>query len=392
MAVPASPNTSLSSRASTGLEQIRDETMTATTTAPPGTDPALRSQLQQAHRGRGRLGTITGIGVLLIVVSLVAIGTGAAMIDPLTTVQILSSRLTGATLPDWVPVSSQTIIMDVRLPRVITGILAGAALSAAGATLQSVVRNPLADPYILGISAGASTGAAAALLFGVGVFTGVIGLAASAFVGAALATFAVLALAHMGGRPTSARLLLAGVTIGYLLHALTSFLVFASDTPEGARSVMFWLLGSLALASPTVLPMLAVVVVGSIVILTFYARRMDALDLGDETAATIGIHPDRTRRGLLLLTAVLVGVTVSCVGSIGFVGLVVPHLARRAVGAAHRYLIPAAALMGGAFIVLADVLARIVFAPQELPIGIVTALVGTPLLVRHVVRLRDNAF
>ncbi|ALJ22215.1 FecCD family ABC transporter permease [Microbacterium sp. No. 7] len=352
-----------------------------------GEEPNLKA----VHRGRGRVLRMVLLGVFVIAAAIVSLGIGPSPIDPATVLRILWWGATGWGDPETWATAQQTIVLDIRLPRVLVGLLAGAALAATGATLQSLVRNPLADPYILGVSAGASTGAAAAILFGTALFATSLGLAASAFVGAAVATGIVLLLSHAGGRPTSMRLLLAGVTVGYLLQAGTSFLIFASDTAEGARSVMFWLLGSLAMSSPSSLGVMAVVIVLGIAVLIGSARGLDALDLGDETAETLGIRPDRLRRRLLLLSAALVGVTVSVVGAIGFVGLVVPHLARRAVGSPHRILIPTAALLGAGFLVVSDVAARMVLVPQELPIGIVTALVGTPLLVRHVARMRDGA-
>ncbi len=362
--------------------------------AMPPSSTSLQSaepDLRLAHRGRGRGLRMAAVAVLMLLVAIVSLGLGTAVISPGTTAQILAHHVIGWPAEATWPSSQDTIIIDIRLPRVLTALLAGAALAVAGATLQSVVRNPLADPYILGVSAGASTGAAAFILFGAAVVGGAFALSASAFVGAAAATLFALSLAHFGGRATSTRLLLAGVTVGYLLSAATSFMVFASDSPDGARSVMFWLLGSVALSTTATLPVLAIVVLAAIVVLTAFGRKLDALDLGDETAATLGINPVRLRTGMLLVCAALVGVTVAAVGSIGFVGLVVPHLARRLVGAAHRTLLPTAAVMGAAFLVVSDVAARMLVPPQELPIGIVTALVGTPLLIRHVARLREGA-
>ncbi|MFT4086690.1 MAG: iron ABC transporter permease [Gordonia sp. (in: high G+C Gram-positive bacteria)] len=352
--------------------------------ASPGPD------LRAIHRGKGRRTWLIVLVVLVLASTLAAIVIGSSSVDPLTVLRILCWRAFSWGDPTlWTP-RQEAIVLDIRLPRVLVGLVAGAALAVCGATLQTLVRNPLADPYILGVSAGASAGAAAVILFGGGLLVGAFGLAGSAFAGAALATVLVLMLAHSGGRPTAMRMLLAGVTVGYLLQAATSFLIFASDTPEGARTVMFWLLGSLALASKQSLLVLTAVVVIGVAVLMTSTRSLDALDLGDETAQSLGIRPDRTRRRLLLLCAALIGVTVSAVGAIGFVGLVVPHLARRLVGTAHRALIPAAALIGASFLVISDVVARTVLYPQDLPIGIVTALVGTPLLIRHVARMRDG--
>lgn len=281
-----------------------------------------------------------------------------------------------------------SIVWDVRLPRVLLAALVGAGLAVAGMALQAMVRNLLADPYLLGVSSGASTGAAAAILFGVTLGIGEHALASSAFVGALAASALVYAVARSAGRVTSVRLLLAGVAVGYALQAVTSFLIFASDSAEGARSVMFWLLGSLALAGwGGPMTVTAVVALLTVAVLTVVGRQLDALAIGDETALTLGVPPERFRLLLLVVVALCVAVVVSAAGSIGFVGLVVPHLARRAVGSAHRRAVPVAALMGAVLLIWADVLARTVLAPQEIPIGIITAVVGAPFLLLLVRRL-----
>lgn len=292
---------------------------------------------------------------------------------------------------DW-SAARDSIVWEVRLPRVLLACLVGAGLAVCGTALQAMVRNLLADPYLIGVSSGASTGAAGAILFGVTLGLGEHALPASAFLGALLASALVFAVARSAGRVTSTRLLLAGVAVGYALQALTSFLIFASDSAEGARSVMFWLLGSLALAEwGQPLAVAAVVVCLTVALLTAVGRRLDALAIGDETALTLGVHPERFRSVLLLVVALCVAVVVSAAGSIGFVGLVVPHLARRAVGAAHAHAVPVAALMGAVLLVWADVLARVVLAPQEIPIGIITAVLGAPFLLLLVRRLQATS-
>ncbi|TYL45475.1 iron ABC transporter permease [Nocardioides sp. BGMRC 2183] len=285
-----------------------------------------------------------------------------------------------------------SIIWDVRLPRVLLATLVGAGLAVTGMALQAMVRNLLADPYLLGVNSGASTGAAAAILFGVTLGIGEHALSASAFVGAMAASVLVYAVARSAGRVTSTRLLLAGVAVGYALQAVTSFLIFASDSAEGARSVMFWLLGSLALAEwGQPLTLATVVVLLTVGVLTVLGRRLDALAVGDETALALGVSPERLRTALLVLVALCVAVVVSAAGSIGFVGLVVPHLARRAVGAAHVRAVPVAALMGAILLIWADIGARVLLAPQEIPIGIITAVVGAPFLLILVRRLQATA-
>ncbi|MDQ0364532.1 FecCD family ABC transporter permease [Catenuloplanes indicus] len=328
-----------------------------------------------------------GLTAALIMTGLVAVGTGAILIDPATVARIIGHRLFAMTAGDWTP-PQEAIVWQVRLPRVLLGMLVGAGLAICGVALQAMVRNVLADPYLLGINSGASSGAAAALLFGAGAGFGQYALSGSAFAGALAASLLVFLIARSGGRITSVRLLLAGVAVGYALYAATSFLIFASGSAEGSRSVMFWLLGSLGLARwDPLLTVTAAIVIGTTCYLTVAGRRLDVLAVGDETAHTLGVGPDRFRMRLLVIVSLAVGVLVSASGSIGFAGLVVPHLARRIVGAAHVRVVPVAALLGAILLVWADVVARVLLAPQEIPIGIITSLLGAPFLLILIRRL-----
>lgn len=324
------------------------------------------------------------LSLALIITALASVATGAVPINPATIVQILQHHISGepvAGMPGW-SAAEDAIVWEVRLPRVLLGVAVGAGLAVCGMVLQAMVRNPLADPQLLGINSGASCGAAAAILFGFGAGLSEHTLQLTAFFGAFFAAATVYTLARAGGKMSSLRLLLAGVAVGYALNALTSFLIFSSGDAEGARSVMFWLLGSLSLASWGT-PLLAVLIVTTVSVLLLWmcARRLDALAIGDETARTLGLSPESARTFLLVVVSVCIGVIVAASGSIGFVGLVVPHLARRAVGPLHRHAIPVAALMGAVLLVLADLVARLILQPQELPIGIITALIGTPFLI-----------
>ncbi|WP_407317458.1 iron ABC transporter permease [Isoptericola halotolerans] len=284
--------------------------------------------------------------------------------------------------------SDEAIVWNVRIPRVLLGLAVGAGLALCGATLQAMVRNVLADPYILGISGGASTGAAGAILFGLGAGIGPYSLPLSAFLGALAASLLVFFISRTGGRITSLRLLLSGVAVGYALSAATSFLIFASDSAEGSRSVMFWLLGSLSLARwDVVLAIVVIVVAATFAGLLLHGRRLDVVAAGDETAFTLGVSPDRTRVGMLVVVALCTGAVVAAAGAIGFVGLVIPHLARRLVGAVHSRMLPVAALLGALFLIWADALARTAMQPRELPIGILTAIVGAPFLLVLVRRM-----
>lgn len=340
-----------------------------------------------AGRRRGAA-WLAGLTALLVVTGLVAVGTGAIGIDPVTVAKIIGNRLAGVPAEvTWSP-PSEAIVWQVRLPRVLLGMLIGAGLAVSGVALQAMVRNVLADPYLLGINSGASSGAAAAILFGAGAGFGQYALSASAFLGALAASLLVFLIARTGGRITSIRLLLSGVAVGYALYATTSFLIFASGSAEGSRSVMFWLLGSLGLARwDALLAVTAIIVLGTVAFLTIAGRRLDVLAVGDETAHTLGVSPDRFRMVLLVVVSLGVGVLVSAAGSIGFVGLVVPHLARRLVGAPHVRVVPVAALLGAILLVAADVIARVLLAPQEIPIGIITSLLGAPFLLILIRRL-----
>jgi len=354
---------------------------------------AARSDLLGVAAQRRRTGIwLVVLTVGLVATAVVAVGSGAIGIAPTTVAAIIGHQLVGLPGEATWSLPEQAIVWQVRLPRVLLGMLVGAGLAVCGVALQAMVRNVLADPYLLGINSGASSGAAAAILFGAGAGFGQYALSTSAFLGALAASLLVFLIARSGGRVTSIRLLLSGVAVGYALYATTSFLIFASGSAEGARSVMFWLLGSLGLARwDALLAVAAVVLVGMTGYLTIVGRRLDVLAIGDETAQTLGVSPDRFRLRLLVLVSLSVGVLVSAAGSIGFVGLVVPHLARRLVGAPHVRVVPVAALLGAILLVWADVLARVLLAPQEIPIGIITALLGAPFLLVLIRRLHATS-
>ncbi len=278
------------------------------------------------------------------------------------------------------------IVWQLRLPRVVTAAAVGAGLAIAGAVMQAITRNALADPYLLGLSSGASLGAVAVLVLGVSVL-----LPAAAFLGALVALIAALAIAGPGSSLAPSRTILAGVAVSSLFAALTSFVIFWTATGDSYREILAWLLGSLAGARwPAVAIALgALLAIG--VPLVLGGRILDAFSFGDTAAAALGVHVARTRWVLLIATALLTGGMVAVSGSIGFVGLVVPHAVRLVVGARHRLLIPIAALSGAIFLVWCDTAARSLFEPRELPVGIVTAIVGAPVFVALLVRERGRS-
>ncbi|TWH00535.1 iron complex transport system permease protein [Nocardioides sp. J9] len=342
-----------------------------------------------ARRSRNSL-VVTLLGVLLAASTVLCTAVGPVWTGPDDVLHVLRAKLLGTVVE--VDQTVEVIVWDVRLPRVLMAIAVGAGLAVCGAALQAMVRNMLADPYLLGINSGASSGAAATILFGVTLGLGEHALSASAFLGALAASLLVFIVARASGRVTSIRLLLAGVAVGYALSALTSFLIFASGSAEGARSVMFWLLGSLGLAQwGAPLLALGLVVAATVVLLTAWGRHLDALAIGDETALVLGVSPARFRTRLLAVVSLCIGFVVAASGSIGFVGLVVPHLARRLVGAAHAWAIPVSALLGSLFLLWADLFSRMLLQPRELPIGIVTAMVGAPFLLLLIRRLHPGA-
>ncbi len=273
-------------------------------------------------------------------------------------------------------VAQDQAVWNFRLPRALLAGIAGASLALAGALLQANVRNPLAEPYILGVSAGAGVGAVVAIVAGSTAVAG-IGLNAAAFAGAAGATVLVYLLAKQGGVIAPSRLILAGVALGSLLSAVTNFLTITTDA-QNVYSVLFFLLGSVSAATypQLLLPGLSLLAVAVYAMLR--SRALNALLAGDETATALGVNVQGMRRTLLLATALLTATTVAVCGGIGFVGLVVPHAARMAVGSDHRRMLPVTIFGGALFLMLTDLLARTVAQPAEIPIGILTAAVGAP--------------
>ncbi len=273
------------------------------------------------------------------------------------------------------PDGGAAILRDVRLPRVVLAFLVGGALAVAGAGLQAIVRNPLADPYLVGLSGGAGLGAVLAIALDAG---GAWAVPLAAFAGAAGAVALVYRLSLVaGGRLDPYVLVLGGVVVGSFAGALMSAIITLSDAAE-LRSAVLWLLGGFGLASWRAVAVFGVYAVVPLAVLFASARALDLVALGEESAQYLGADVERVKRRVYLSTAALTGAAVAVSGVVGFVGLVVPHAMRRLWGPLHRGLLPGAFLAGGAFLVLADVIARTTFRPQELPVGVVTALVGVP--------------
>jgi iron complex transport system permease protein len=316
----------------------------------------------------------------------VAVTLGPADVSLVNVRDILLNHLGLAEIP--VRAAEDAIVWEERLPRALVAAACGAGLGLCGAILQSLLRNPLADPFVLGVSSGASTGA---VLIGVlGIGGGALGVSGGAFVGALAAFGLVLLLARFSAGGTSS-VVLAGVASTQFFSALTSLVVFAFADADETRGVMFWLLGSLEGMRWDDVVLLSAVVAAGGVICIGSARALDAFAFGEDIAASLGIHVLRTRVLLLVLTALLTATLVSVAGAIGFVGLVLPHAARLLVGQRHSRVIPATAVLGAVFMVWVDAVSRVAFAPTPLPVGVGTALVGVPVFVLLLVRRRGQA-
>ncbi|GLS46594.1 FecCD family ABC transporter permease [Methylobacterium brachythecii] len=326
---------------------------------------------------------LLGLAALALGAALLSIGVGAIPISPLRVIAVLTG---GADDPGLA--RDALVIQGIRLPRTLLGLLVGAALAVSGALMQGLFRNPLADPALVGVSAGAGLAAACVIVLGDAALAAfaVAGplpfwvLPIGAFLGSLGAILGLYLIATRSGRTSVATMLLAGIALAAFGGAMTGLLVFASDDRQ-LRDLTFWTLGSLGGASWTKLAAIAPAILPVLVAVPFLGRGLNALVLGEAEAFHLGVPVERLKRAIILLVAVSVGASVAAAGIIGFVGLVVPHMLRLVIGSEHRRLLPACAFLGGTLLVLADVAARLVVRPAELPIGIVTALIGSPVFL-----------
>lgn len=335
-----------------------------------------------------RGGVVLALLALLLAASLtLAVGIGAVQIAPAQLVAILLEPL-GVTLE--IPYTRQqaAVLLAIRLPRVLLGVLVGASLALAGAAMQGLFRNPLADPGLLGVASGAALAAAIVLVLGVPLISYWL-LPAAAFIGSLAATLFVYSLATRGGRTQMATLLLAGIALSALAGAGVGLLTFLADDAQ-LRDLTFWTMGSLGGATWRALTAAAPFMLTAILVIPRFARALNLLLLGEAEARHLGIDVQMSKVALIFLSALAVGAAVSVAGIIGFVGLVVPHLVRLAVGPDHRLLLPASALLGASLLLVTDLLARTIAAPAELPLGVLTSLVGGPFFLWLLLRFRDR--
>ncbi|HHV18957.1 MAG TPA: iron ABC transporter permease [Thermoanaerobacterales bacterium] len=318
----------------------------------------------------------------IVIGGILALAVGSVSIPPRKVFKILFSRLpflAGKILGDWTP-TDETIVLQLRFPRIILAFLVGAELSAAGVIYQGVFRNPMADPYIIGASSGASLGASLGILFFPGMrFLGIGSIPFFAFLGAAGTIFLVYSLASIGGRTYSFTLLLSGVAVSSFISALVSFFMYFSD--EKLHQIYFWLLGSFSSQGWNEVYLNIPYGIVGFILAYLNLRYLNILQLGEETAFFTGVDTERVKKTTLAAAALLTASAVAVSGVIGFVGLIIPHITRVIIGPDYRQLFPLSAMVGGLYLMLADTLSRVIIAPTELPVGVLTALFGGPFFI-----------
>ena len=334
---------------------------------------------------------------LLVVSVILGIGLGPVSIRFSDVYRVMFHRLsgifTGQTAPlESIRESTQNIVWFLRAPRVLLGALIGAALTLSGLGMQAFTKNPLAEPYVLGISSGASLGAVLAMLLGVSVpVLGKLSVSMGAFAGALVSILLVYLLAKSRGSVTPIRLILVGVAVSAMFQAFTNYIVYTAPDDAAVREATFWMLGGLGSAEWEDLPLLLCLVPPAFLLMLALSKSLNAMMMGDSSAITLGVNLNVVRNLLIVITALLTASSVAVSGCIGFVGLVIPHLVRSVVGPDHRKLIPISMLTGAIFLIWVDVGARMIKPPAELPIGILTAFLGAPLFL-WMIRVRRYEF
>ena len=364
--------------------------------APEATRPLAASPLAQAAERRARRVALVfgGVGALLIAGVLASVASGAVALSPGQALAVLAERL-GVTLPWSFSEQQAAVLLSIRLPRVLMGVVVGAGLAVSGAVLQGLFRNPLADPGLVGVSSGAALGAAVAIVLGAAVATpaaawlGPAAVAACAFAGGLATTALVYRIATRQRRTSVTTMLLAGIAVNALCGAAVGALVLFADDGQ-LRDLTFWTLGSLGGATWGALAVATPLVGAVLVAAPWLGRSLDAMLLGEAEARHLGVRTERVKGVAIGLAALAVAAATAVSGLIGFVGLVAPHLVRLVLGPGHRALLPGAALTGAALLVAADLAGRTLLAPAEIPIGIVTALVGGPFFLWLLVRERPD--
>ena len=354
-------------------------------TVPPGQIPV------HLTHWRGRIYAVIGLSLLLVAIIALATAIGSVQIPLATILRVLVSKIP---LIDITPTGSgaiSTIILEIRLPRIILAGIVGASLATAGATYQGLFRNPLADPYLIGVAQGAALGAVTGFLLPIswqGAGFSLVPLLA--FIGAMLSTAIVYSLARVGKTLPVTTLILAGVALGSLLGSVVSYLIIASG--EKMHGIIFWLMGSFSLSQWSEVKVVLPYAIAGIVTILLLSRLLNVMQLDEEQAQQLGINVERLKLILLVAATLITAASVAFVGTIGFVGIIIPHAVRLVWGPDHRFLLPLSVLTGAIFLILADLIARTILAPTEIPIGVITALCGAPFFLYLLRRRRRFIF
>ena len=329
----------------------------------------------------------------LCVSFLAAMRLGSVQVDFDVIRQSLANRLARREVyPVTWTEGTESILWTIRAPRILTAFVVGAGLTLCGILMQVLTKNPLADPYVLGVSHGASAGAVSVIMYGYLPFLGGYGTMAGAFAGALLSIVLAIQIATIRNKVTATQLVLAGIAVSALFGAVTNFMIYHTRTgSDKVKTATYWMMGSLSGASWEKLKYASIAFTVCLALVLLLTRSLDVLMLGDDVAVTVGVNTDRLKLAIIAVATLLTGVIVSVSGTIGFVGLTIPHITRSIVGTKHRRLIPASVLTGGTFLVLADILSRVTVAPEELPIGVVSAFFGAPFFL-YLIRRSHGRF
>ena len=320
------------------------------------------------------------MAVVLFLSFLLAIRLGSVDLEFDTIRKILINRLTGREMykPDWKS-STELIVWTIRTPRILTAFVVGAGLTLCGILMQVLTKNSLADPYVLGISHGASAGAVSVIMYGWLNILGGYGTMAGAFLGSVVSILLALRIATVRNKVTATQLVLAGIAVSALFSAATNFMIYHTKTgSDKVKTATYWMMGSLSGSSWEKLKYATIAFVVCFCLIMLLTRQLDVLLLGDDVAATVGVDTGKLKLWIIIISTLLTGIIVSVSGTIGFVGLTFPHITRSIVGTKHKRLVPASMLVGGTFLVIADILSRVLVAPEELPIGVVSAFFVAP--------------
>lgn len=332
-----------------------------------------------------------GVALILLIILvgsvMISVTLGSAKISVSEVYKVLGYKILGIkSFSEYATGPIHDVVWIIRFPRVVLAIAIGMALSISGVVMQAIVKNPLADPYILGISSGASLGATFAIMLGFGAVLGGNFVGVMAFIGALLVSFGVLLLANIKGSATSSKLILAGMALSAVCSSFSNFIIYIANDKTGMQSVTYWLLGSLAGAKwETNIVILPVVIIACIFFWSRY-RVLNLMLLGDDVSITLGTDLHKPRHIYLIITSIMIGLSVYCAGVIGFVGLIIPHAVRMLFGTDHKKLIPISALVGAIFMICADALSRIVIPNSEMPIGILISMIGAPVFIYLMVK------